>query len=360
MKVYIVFLREQTGGNLTYTLSLIDFLANNNFDFKVLISEKNYALVKNIVKRCPETAFVIRRIPSNIFGSIFFERLLIKAIAISDADVVLYPNTLLPFSRVENKINVCVIHDLNFVSFTQGVLKDFYKRQLYKYAALAADLRIHISSFTLSQFELFLTKNSVVRRGTDVVVWNGVSAPDDYNRNISLNEPYMITFAHQPHKNVEESVQIFSKVAEKIKGLKLYVIGGGKYSSSLAERFASDQIVFTGFVEQENLEMLYAGALAVLFLSKYEGFGLPVFEAFQRKVPIIISNQAALVEVGSDKAFIHVSYVETVRHIVKLYADVDYRLGVEDTAANYVVKFTWSKQFEKMMSLISEVKRSIS
>ena len=63
-----------------------------------------------------------------------------------------------------------------------------------------------------------------------------------------------------------------------------------------------EAIVVTGFVPDEYLPALYSGALAFLYVSRLEGFGLPPLEAMQCGVPVITSNVSSLPEVVGDAA----------------------------------------------------------
>lgn len=358
MNICVVFLRVQSGGNLTYTLNLIRYLQKTSLDFTLLVSSKTLDIVKRDIENYASIKLIEKNVPNNIFLSIIYERFHVIGLSGFGFDIVIFPNTLLPFCSFDSLLSVCVIHDLNFQSISQGFLKDFYKKKLYSYAANNAKLRVHISNFTLSQYYHFLGENVATKKGKDIVVWNGVSFPQGYVRSMATEEPYLLTFAHQPHKNVEESISVFLSVFAMCSHIKLYVIGSGSYAKMLSGKFTHKNIIYTGYVKQDYLESLYSGALAVLFLSKYEGFGLPVFEAFQRKVPIIISSHPALLEVASGKAFIHEDIVSTVSYICRLLTDSVYRINIEEEASCYVSNFTWDHQFGKMMEAITDVSGS--
>jgi glycosyltransferase involved in cell wall biosynthesis len=61
-----------------------------------------------------------------------------------------------------------------------------------------------------------------------------------------------------------------------------------------------DRIVMTGYVAEDDLAPLYSGALAFVYPSLYEGFGLPPLEAMQCGTPVITSNTSSLPEVVGD------------------------------------------------------------
>ena len=65
-----------------------------------------------------------------------------------------------------------------------------------------------------------------------------------------------------------------------------------------------DNIIFTGFIQDDDLAYLFSGARAFCFPSLYEGFGLPVLEAMACGCPVITSNTSSLPEVAGDAALL--------------------------------------------------------
>jgi glycosyltransferase involved in cell wall biosynthesis len=61
-----------------------------------------------------------------------------------------------------------------------------------------------------------------------------------------------------------------------------------------------DDIVLTGYLSEDKLSLITSAAYASVYMSLYEGFGLPIVEAMQSGVPVITSNIASMPEVGSD------------------------------------------------------------
>jgi glycosyltransferase involved in cell wall biosynthesis len=74
-----------------------------------------------------------------------------------------------------------------------------------------------------------------------------------------------------------------------------------KILDKLAERLGvSSQIHFLGFVPTKEIQVIFRSALSMVFPSKFEGFGLPILEAFQAKLPVLSSQATTLPEVGQD------------------------------------------------------------
>jgi glycosyltransferase involved in cell wall biosynthesis len=64
----------------------------------------------------------------------------------------------------------------------------------------------------------------------------------------------------------------------------------------------SEQVHFLGFLTPEELQIVFRTATAMIFASKFEGFGLPILEAFDAGLPVLSSNASTLPEVGGEGA----------------------------------------------------------
>ena len=114
--------------------------------------------------------------------------------------------------------------------------------------------------------------------------------------------------ALQHRKNFTGLIDAFQRLLNEQPNTDLHLVIVGEKHWLYEQIFASAQslagfqnrIVFTGFVEDKDLSALYSAAKAFVFVSLYEGFGLPVLEAMQCGTPVIASNTTALPEVVGD------------------------------------------------------------
>lgn len=124
--------------------------------------------------------------------------------------------------------------------------------------------------------------------------------------------PYLLSLAtFEPRKNTDHLIRCFVDAARQgdiPADVKLVLVGtkGWKFDKIMDELSRNDalrsRLVVTGFVPDEQLASLYAGALAFLYPSLYEGFGLPPLEAMQCGLPVITSTIPAIAEVVGDAA----------------------------------------------------------
>ena len=109
-----------------------------------------------------------------------------------------------------------------------------------------------------------------------------------------------------PHKNLDRLLHAFARWPER-PDLRLVLVGhAGRLPDDWRDSPTSlgqqDRVRFTGWIDQAELEGLYALAAAFAYPSLMEGFGLPVLEAMRRGVPVACSNASAMPEIAGDAA----------------------------------------------------------
>jgi O-antigen biosynthesis alpha-1,2-mannosyltransferase len=121
-----------------------------------------------------------------------------------------------------------------------------------------------------------------------------------------LGYPYLLYVGNQkPHKNLVRLVQAFARSGER-DGLRLVLTGApNRELISLARRERiEERVVFLGSVPDEKLPDVYRGAVAFVFPSLYEGFGLPPLEAMACGTPVVSSKATSLAEVVGEAAVV--------------------------------------------------------
>lgn len=132
---------------------------------------------------------------------------------------------------------------------------------------------------------------------TGAAVRGKYKLPSDYILNVGTI---------QPRKNLDTLIEAFNRLKkeQRITG-KLVLVGrkGWLYDSLFArlkELDIEEEVIFTGFVPDEDLPFIYDGARVFIYLSLFEGFGLPPLEAMACGVPVITSDSTSLPEVVGD------------------------------------------------------------
>ncbi len=110
----------------------------------------------------------------------------------------------------------------------------------------------------------------------------------------NLNSDYLITVGVGERKNTKKLIEAFQKI--KRKNLKLVIVGMG--SGKYRER----GVIPLGYVPDADLPILYSGSRGLVYPSIYEGFGLPVLQAFACGIPVATSMATAMEEVAGEAA----------------------------------------------------------
>ncbi len=138
------------------------------------------------------------------------------------------------------------------------------------------------------------------------------------------------------------------------------VCTGDKFSQEELGLFAQEDIekqVHQIFVPDNLMRSLYANALCFVYPSLYEGFGIPILEAFASKCPVILSNCSCFPEVAGDAAlYFNKGDADTLRDNVScLIGDVEKRQDLVSKGEARLKLFSWSKAAQET----AEVYRSV-
>lgn len=165
----------------------------------------------------------------------------------------------------------------------------------------------------------------------------------------------------EPRKNLDLLIRAFSEFVQsnpKV-DLNLVLVGvnGWKNSSifkALQENIRiKDRFFLTGYLPDEDLASIYSGALAFVYPSLYEGFGLPPLEAMQCGTPVVASNSSSLPEVVSDSGIlVHPTNQSELSHAIwKLVNDSNLREELSKKSLVRAQQFSWSKCVDKTIEV---------
>jgi glycosyltransferase involved in cell wall biosynthesis len=164
----------------------------------------------------------------------------------------------------------------------------------------------------------------------------------------------------EPRKNMQHAIRCFSAMiqAERIRDLHFVLVGtnGWRYEEILATvadcNLASDRIITTGYVPDDDLAPLYSGALAFVYPSLYEGFGLPPLEAMQCGTPVITSNTSALPEVVGDAGImVTPDDADALCHAMRdMYQRPDLRTASGKRAIERAADFSWDRYTDNVVA----------
>jgi glycosyltransferase involved in cell wall biosynthesis len=269
------------------------------------------------------------------------------------------------------KGNCVTIHDLAFKHYPHFLKRRFgqslsfwkTKRDVHR-----ADRVIAVSQHTAKDVvEFFKIDKERVR-----VVYHGV---EDYFRpdvpaesileikiNYRILTPQYILWVGtlEPRKNLPTLIEAYSKL-KSIHSEYTLVLGGGpgwQYQDILNLALSlGNRIQITGYLPQEDLIPLYAGASLFVYPSLYEGFGMPLLEAMASGVPIVASKTSSIPEVVGDAGILvdPLSISDLSEAILKLLENSSLRSTYKERGIQRAKQFTWERAAQETLKIYQEI-----
>ncbi len=213
--------------------------------------------------------------------------------------------------------SLSVIHDINFEHNPENIPKTA-RKYLRKYFPKFAKKALRIA--TVSEFsKLDISKTYSINPEKIDLVYNGTGdffhpltkeKAIQVRLELSGNSPYFIFVgALNPRKNITGMLEAYSLYREEGGNNKFVIVGKKMFwneeiSKTYENHPFKEDIIFTGRLEGDALNSILGAAEALLFVSNFEGFGIPIVEAFKCKVPVITSSTSSMPEVAGDAAII--------------------------------------------------------
>jgi glycosyltransferase involved in cell wall biosynthesis len=247
-----------------------------------------------------------------------------------------------------NKPLVITIHDLIYELFPEFFPPSDKTAQQKGILIRKADHIITVSNNT----KLDLIKHYGIDESKISVIYHGVMQSDSKSgRDINLPERYLLYVGdRRGYKNFYFFIRSLSDILEKY-NLNL-VCAGGPFTSdekSLIDSLKISSRVHHYYVSENDLTLLYRNALAFIFPSLYEGFGMPILEAFTSRCPVLLANTVCFNEIAGDAAiyFDPKSKKEICSQIDKISTDEYARQSLILKGLQRVKDFSWNETASK-------------
>ncbi len=250
---------------------------------------------------------------------------------------------------------VCTVHDITFRLFPQWF--DFKDRLLMNWLmprSMRRAARVTVPSECTAHD--IMTAYHIGRDKLAVIPYAAppeFSVPPDEDAigrtraRYGLNSDYFLFVGTlQPRKNLPRLLQAFARA--KTGPVELVIAGKQGWRQPRLEDMIADlgltrRVRLLGYVPDDDLPPLYAGALALLFPTLYEGFGLPVLEAMACGTPVLTSSVSALPEVAGTAALLvdPLSPADIARQIARLASDAELRRFLAEAGRQRAARFSW-------------------
>ena len=170
--------------------------------------------------------------------------------------------------------------------------------------------------------------------------------------------------AVHPRKNVHRLITAFDAFKKTCPSTVKLLIGGrfgwqtGEVKTAFDNAKHQDDIHFLGYLSEQDLPALMASAVAMVYVSNFEGFGLPVLEAMTCQVPVITSNVSSLPEVAGDAALLidPENTAQIQGALTQLWQQPALRAALIEKGKTQHLKFNWDHTAKILNKVLSEIK----
>ena len=356
-------LGDENTGVQYYTKNLYEELnkiETENFKFHLIRSPVSSQL-----------SICFRSSKNNRLKRICFENFFLPAyLRKNNYDLYHSPNYVLPYFLYFP--SVLTIHDLitlNFPQFCQFKSVLYFRLFLpnsIKKATKIIAVSYKVKEDILRRFNIYPDKIEVVYQGVNPIFKKirdkGILSKtrDKYY----LPDQFLLFVGNiEPKKNLVRLIKAFD-ILRKTTELKhkLVIVGkkGWKYNSvfkTIYKLKIGNEIIFTGYVPEEDLPAIYSMADLFVFPSLYEGFGIPPLEAMACETPVLVSNKGALPETTGGKCLQVNPYDinDIAKGINTLLTDEALRTKTIENCKKWVKDFTWERAARQTIKVYERI-----
>ncbi|MDQ7026035.1 MAG: glycosyltransferase family 1 protein [Anaerolineae bacterium] len=363
---------EQGGGIGRLVRDLVAALARYDTEtaYRLFVSGVSQSTLP--LSLAPNFSWKLTRISPKWLARIWQRARLPLPVELFVGQVDLYHATdfVLPPTRSATR-TVVTVHDLSFVRVPDAAsprLKAYLDVVVPRSIRLADHVIADSQATKIDLMDLYATpleKITVLLSGVDSRYNNVLGVPSMTIRNkYNIPEtPYLFTIGTvQPRKNYSRVIRALKILRERGYDLCLVIAGGkGWLENEMVQTIEatgmSDYVNLIGFVDEEDLPVLYQGAECVAFPSLYEGFGFPVLEGMACGTPVITSNISSLPEVAGDAALlVNPLDVEEIAHAIqRILDDSQLKATLIQRGLEQVKHFTWEKSAKQLKQIYTHV-----
>ena len=181
-----------------------------------------------------------------------------------------------------------------------------------------------------------------------------------------MPEKYILFVGNRAsYKNFDNFSKALIPLFKINKKLNAVCAGGGEFSDKEINFFKTFNITdkFRQYsVNDSDMTLLYKNALVFVFPSLYEGFGLPILEAFNCGCPVAASNRGSLPEIaGNAAAYFNPEDISSITDAINnIIADDGTKEKMKKNGFEQLKKFSWEKTAEKTLDVYNSILNNIS
>lgn len=265
-----------------------------------------------------------------------------------------------------------VIHDINFEHYPKDIPAVYtrdLKRRTPKFVKKAKRI-VTVSEFSkndiIAHYGVSSEKIGIVNNGANEV-YRPLTATEKESAKQQFAggcDYFIFVSSIHPRKNLQRILPAFFEFKKQSRSdVKMLVVGhifwqDESLKEAIEQGKRSGDVIMAGRLRPEELKLALGGALANVYTSYFEGFGIPVIEAFQAGVPVITSNVTSLPEVSGDAALLvdPFSIPDISDAMLRIYNDSELRAQLISKGFTRSKKYTWEIAADKMWD---EIKKAL-
>lgn len=274
-----------------------------------------------------------------------------------------------------NGKKIVTVHDMAYKRFPEMVR--FRTRKMLdlslKKSIDRADLIITVSEFSRQEILSFFPecdgKIEVVCNGVDLDMFRPISDRviiENVKKKYNIEGNFLLYLGTiEPRKNIERLLKAYYALKTRLVDCQRLVLAGGKgwldsgIFSTLEKLNLKDDVIFTGYVSDEDVPILINASKVFLFPSIYEGFGMPPLEAMACGVPVLTSSVSSLPEVVGDTAVLVDPFsVESISSgMEKIVSNEKLRAQLSKKGKERAQLFSWEVVTDKLYEIYEDLVR---
>lgn len=266
--------------------------------------------------------------------------------------------------------SVPVIHDLNFEHYPEDLPflpRTYYRHFMPRFARKARRIATvsQYSSLDISQqYGITSEKIDVVYNGVNSAFHTCTPTQQSYTREkFSKGTPYFLYVGSlHARKNIPTLLRAYDRFRlQHPSSTKLVLAGNKMWSDTQIEETLStlhhkEDVLFTGRVSDQDLQLLLGAALALTYVPYFEGFGIPIIEAMSAGTPVITSNVTSMPEIATNAALLvdPFSIEQIAVAMQNIHAHELLRQQLIEAGKQRAAQFTWKKTAERTWNCIEK------
>jgi len=360
MKIVIDFRMHQSSGIGTYMKNIVPYFIDL---YDVILLGKSTEISKYdffsrvTVVECTSNIYSIKE-QLELFNKI------------PECDIFWSPHYNIPLLPIKAKKRIVTIHDVFHLAFynTLGLKQKIYAKFVINQAVKRSNLVLTDSVFSKNEIFKYTghITNTIVGCSIDTNKFNLINDIDKLNKvreKYSLPIEFLLFVGNvKPHKNIKNLLFALNDtnyhlvIVGKKDG---FITGDNGIANLIKNDKIKDRIHFTGYVEDEDIPIIYNLAKLFIFPSLYEGFGIPPLEAQACGIPVICSSTASLPEVGGVDSVLYIDPYnpdDIKEKILALMNDEDLQKELIRKGFENVKRFSWEKSAKKIIDILERLK----